>query len=705
MRGLLALCLLLIALTAAHADAPPPQWLPRESWPGGKQYDPRLERTVKFWGTGVPAADLFASVAGQTGVALAFSPADDDNARICLNVYLNPKEPPALRALLVQIGWVMDCAWAVEGEGEQSRYVLLHASIGDGVLERLQQEMEREAADREQRRQEAISEAYPIVLAKLQEIDEARELSREEVLARYRGKDDLMALALLDPERRALAEFCFSLAKEVPLQMYPYRGLEWTTFSAEQRALLRQALRRQMEILAQAAREGILGIQGRWEDWEWVEQELMTVRVRFLGTGFWVWVDRRPARGQPAALGMPVLQLHSDPRLGLPTNTVKATIELRRLLGEEVSQEEEYRLAAEAEGRRSLAARQASVEEQLRTLCHLSPEAEARLSSLELPTPQQLRAPSTAVQTRGPDAPQALWHLQEGVAVWTGMHVISDCFRQPARSIRREFDTIHPEQSGGANVLQFLQAHCVTADEHARRPIGGPPYDWLAVAMRREWGDAGEFLRFRSADREVWRAAFLPPDVVATLDAWLEPHLRADLAWGEGVVVPLDIRKVGGLMRRLSYLQRSYGGVLTYGRPTEETEPARHLFRTTLLRTVQNAAWFYALVGALSDAQWEQAHAEGLRLDAESPVEPPSDGLRERDAPSLEGTVLHIAPVDEATKAKRRSWMGASDWCGAEFYRDDARVEQQYLVTELTLRSYSWHGVAHLVSPPQEYAE
>ena len=100
MRTLVACCLLLVLTTAAHAAAPPPQWLAHESWPGGKQYDPRLERTVQFWGTGVSTADLFASVTAQTGVALTFSPPDDDNTRVCLNVYLNPKAPPTLPASL-----------------------------------------------------------------------------------------------------------------------------------------------------------------------------------------------------------------------------------------------------------------------------------------------------------------------------------------------------------------------------------------------------------------------------------------------------------------------------------------------------------------------------------------------------------------------------------------------------------------------------
>jgi hypothetical protein len=117
-RGVLLFSALLLAglASAAHAGAPDlTPWLPGESYPGGNQEDVRLDRPVQFWDTGVPAADVFATLTSQTGVALGFFPPDDENTRIYLNLYLNPKQPPTLRSLLVQIGWALDCAWAVEG--------------------------------------------------------------------------------------------------------------------------------------------------------------------------------------------------------------------------------------------------------------------------------------------------------------------------------------------------------------------------------------------------------------------------------------------------------------------------------------------------------------------------------------------------------------------------------------------------------------
>ena len=88
----------------AAAEPAPRPWMPQESWPGGQHYDARLDRPVKVWLTGTPLARVFASIQQQTGVAIGFFPADDDNARICVNVYLNPAHPPTLRDLMGMTG-------------------------------------------------------------------------------------------------------------------------------------------------------------------------------------------------------------------------------------------------------------------------------------------------------------------------------------------------------------------------------------------------------------------------------------------------------------------------------------------------------------------------------------------------------------------------------------------------------------------------
>ena len=114
-RVLLAIvvCGALLALGSAGGAAGPVPWAPSESWEGGRQYDPRLEKTVRFWGAGMPLRDVFAGVKEQTGVEIGFWPAGDVNERVCVNLYLNPEKPPTLRELMAQLGWVMDCGFSV----------------------------------------------------------------------------------------------------------------------------------------------------------------------------------------------------------------------------------------------------------------------------------------------------------------------------------------------------------------------------------------------------------------------------------------------------------------------------------------------------------------------------------------------------------------------------------------------------------------
>ena len=76
---------------APEADIHPTPWHPSESWPGGKQFDPRLDQSVSFWGAGIPLKDVFAGVKEQTGVEIGFFPPGDANERICVTLYLNFK--------------------------------------------------------------------------------------------------------------------------------------------------------------------------------------------------------------------------------------------------------------------------------------------------------------------------------------------------------------------------------------------------------------------------------------------------------------------------------------------------------------------------------------------------------------------------------------------------------------------------------------
>ena len=153
MRGvLLATCAVFALAWCASAEAGvtaqageertvPVPWVPSESWPGGRQYDPRLKRTVEFWGAGMPLREVFAAVKEQTGVEIGFWPPGDDNERICVNLYLNPEKPSTLRQLMAQLSWVTDCGFGVSGEEEEEpSYCLLATSMKGGALRRMEEE-------------------------------------------------------------------------------------------------------------------------------------------------------------------------------------------------------------------------------------------------------------------------------------------------------------------------------------------------------------------------------------------------------------------------------------------------------------------------------------------------------------------------------------------------------------------------------------
>jgi hypothetical protein len=712
MRSLLPIMVAALLLTGmAHAAAPPPQWLPQESWPGGRRYDARLERMVTFWGTGVPAADVFASITKQTGVALGFDPPDDDNARICLNVYLNPKEPPTLRDLLVQIGWVLDCAWAVEGEGEQSRYVLLHTDIGNNVLQDLGKESMQEAMARGRQSAEAMTEAEEIALAKLQEIGRSLDLSRDEIIRRYKGKDNLMLLALLDPGKRAMAQFCLTLDQD-QLRRNHGASFKWRDLSAEQQHLLRQALEPELRETAETMRWGGLHPESmralgwsttdRWDNWDWVEREVLGDLSLGLDYGFLLNSSRgpegyEPVPGHPGAfrLGPPGhpqlpavwLRLHRDPR---DEASMQPNIDddLERLLGERVPGEPstEFGEVHPALIRYREERQRALAEKQLAEQIHLSPSAAERLSSLRLPAAL--------------DKPYALWQLQEAVAALSGMHVISDSLWQPARTAKQILDLLHRDQPCEPNALTLLEMTTVATETRERLLYG--TINKTTQLTRWEWGDAGEFLRFRSADRDVWRAAFLPAGVVDTLHDWLAPCLPEDLAQAKQVAVPLDVRRCGALMKQLNYLQRRWGGTLSYGRPTVEAERWRWSFRHQAMTVMQAGGRLYVWLSVLDDDQWKRLQAEGLRVGVDFTIEPDPEDKFRWESELASGTALRLEPATGLERDQFPTWQPGSDWCCLEeLLAPGTRVSQPTrhpLATQVTVRP---ERLPHLVPPAE----
>jgi len=618
MRRVLFVCLLLISLGTAHAAALAPQWLPEESRQGGRQYDARLERTVKFWGTGVPAAEVFASITEQTGVALGFSPPDDDNARICLNLYLNPKDPPMLRDLLAQIGWVMDCAWAEEGEGEARRYVLLHTDIGVGVVARLEEER-RAMYDEQTQRAKDIGEALrPQVVARLADLREALKLSREEAIRRHRGTDDLLLLPLLREPDRTAAQILTELADPVPEALLRGRShaWHWSELTAEQRAELRLALQAYQEAVAPEGRLPSVVKPADVPDsapfvvTAEISQDSVSVHIRSLSP------DPSPGsegRAYWPYLGVGIKLVEDPSRDGL--DRLRFALYVSRLLGEDTTEAERaLRDARTAQGgpvERQRRARAKRIEEQRPTLRPSTGQTLAGLSWRAAPSLRSRRA-------------YVLWQVQEAAAAASGLHVISDCFWQPARMLE------HQVGEPPSSLLDALRLSTFALAPRAAVLNGIP--ESASSRPGWEWGDAGSFLRFRSRDRDFMRGALLPESVEQSLREQFAPYtvgLRDKLAlareqarrsWSSHVLspprltVPLDIRESAELALQVTPLQARWGGVLTYRDPSTPEEAYHQAFKSGLLRgLVWRSGYAYRIIAGLDEEAWSRLNGEGIR--------------------------------------------------------------------------------------------
>jgi hypothetical protein len=706
-RRALFLCVLLVSLTAAHAAAPPPQWLPQESWPGGRQYDPRLERTVKFWGTGVPAADLFASVTKQTGVALSFDPPDDDNARICLNVYLNPEEPPTLREMLVQIGWVMDCAWAVEGAGEQSRYVLLHTSIGKGWFDRLNGDFEREWQARDRREAQAAGEMRAKVVAALRELAPDLDLRRDEAVRKYRGTGNLKLLIVLDPARRALARLFLTFSERLDEFARPNAlgalELDWSVLTPEQRGLAREALRPAVEDRLRQQREGRI-FDEDWADWAAIEALGLTLHLTLADRhgAFYagvVYEVTNPGGGREQRdIEMPSLQLVSDSRLDDSlTIAGDSDVALRRLLGEQISEEEARRAREQQYHARQDQALRERAERELASLPNLSAENTALLSALHPP----LQA----------DRRYALWPLQEAVAAGSGLHVISDCFFQPGELLSRRLELLYPGERPDLSALLVLRAMSVAWGTPAglTQQFGTPPQSGMEGW---EWGDAGAFLHFRSRSRDVWRAALLPQQALGVLASWLTPALPHAIP-AEGslpeVKLALDLHEMSVLLVGLTLEQRQWGGLICYGDPSDPVQQYARVLREGVLAAGTRQSWHYPFFARLTPEQCRQLDGEGLTWGVDISLSDTPESYRRWWSNNVKrGDVVRLDRVesDEADSSTAPAGpsadYAATIWSHFWHMRPDGTGGTGAAIPRnLVLRP---QRLPHLVPPPPEYA-
>jgi hypothetical protein len=140
--------------------------------------------------------------------------------------------------------------------------------------------------------------------------------------------------------------------------------------------------------------------------------------------------------------------------------------------------------------------------------------------------------------------------------------------------------------------------------------------------MRRpswEWGDAGDFLRFRTADRDIWRAAMLPQEFLDWVDSLLKPHLPDPVALVKETrlqfSMPIGLVHMTRMLGKLSDLQMRFGADISYGDPRELVTIVRHQAVRHLIYGAMVRPKFTRLLASLSDAQWEQVKGNGLRCD------------------------------------------------------------------------------------------
>jgi hypothetical protein len=594
---------------AASAVAPSPvltPWLSSESYPNGPRFDPRLDASVVLWRAGLSLEEVFAGVLEQTGVEVAFWPPGDENERLRVTLFLNASDPPTLREIMAQLAWVTDCSFATEETGNREapyRYYLLSTSVGDTAPARLEGDREaalatlREAWEERAPRREEVAD-------RLDEYIAALDLSMEELFTRYEGVDDHLLAAMVDPPRRASVEFLASLddgSRDSLLDngVLPYT---WEELTGDQQGALQSCLRAPMFGFGQRGRREQDG-----RERSWTGADVAQVQVFGLSYGSpMIAAQLNPSdmetRGRrPRFLVSPMLDLVGGRDLAPDEITA-----LRRARGEQVSSENERSLFREwNEARRGEMRSQRQertrrqAEERFAEELGLSAAVEDTLSSLRLPVED--------------DTSYALWQIQEAVALATGLQVVSDCFYQPARSLRAEADSLYPGEDISMTGLLALRLSAIsTEDARGLR--------WMLADDHRagwEWRDAGSFLRFRSRARDLWRAALLQPAALAYLDSWLEPHVAravgADGAAAKANVV-LDAQWTSALAAGLTDLQFAQGGKLICGDPRDKETAYRQTLREAILGALYAASDTLRALASLSESQWEQLRDAGLRV-------------------------------------------------------------------------------------------
>ena len=625
-------------------------WEPGESYQGGKQFDPRMDKPVRVWRGGASLQEVLAELGQQTSIGLGLWPPGTDEPRVPVTLFLNPQRPPSLREVMAQLMWLTRCAFAWSETTDGKAYYLLSTSVGEGAKGKLvaQERIEREQFRSEwQARQESVRQTAS---SRLEEHRSALALSEGEAIARYRGNDDALLLDLLDPSRRAALVLLTSLpADDLGQLLGGSDGLrrEWSAWSPDQQAIIKQAL-------------------GAGNDWPADVMIGISVGGGRAGQGFSL-IARMTGRQRGRPLGRIVGLLRAGDVRG------RDQIALLRLAGEIATPEQE---AAARNQQREI--RQ---EERAASQGEFSERRERALASnRSLSEATTALLSSSAVP--GTDGQADLWELQEAVAKATGLHVVSDCFWPPrfgGPGMRRRaeaqagsaLEALSAASTPGAGWLAAASAGGALGPAGGRRGPGAgrPPFPGggrgrlggMLGDLSMEWGDAGSFLRFRTRSPDMWRGALLPSDVLARLDSWLEPAVTAPAPESPRPGdTPLrgDVEKLCWLAGRLDDLQARLGGAIPYEDPSDQKAARRQELRRATLGLIAFRLPLLRLLATLTPGQWAMARADGLRWGYDlTPDQQASDALRTLtgNVPSerVRDIVIKIGQTDARTITQR----------------------------------------------------
>ncbi len=635
------LVLLLLAPQAARAGAARPVLLPLHGGPtvelwnvsasgaGQPQADLRLDKPVKFWRAGLTLAEVFAGIKAQTGVQIGFWPAEDQILRGRVNLYLSSRERPSLRALMVQLMWATGCTFAcsdVKGQEQARKYYLLSTSVGQGVAARAEREKARAGQARAVAHEEWVSASRRDIEKQLAISANALRLSRRDLLARYRGRDDFLVLTLLDPKRRAALGFVCDLPEQAQKDLLQGKDIfvYWSDLTPRQRADLHAALQFEERWL----NEGTVRVYTGGVDHG---QVVVGAQVQVPGVKF-----NAIGRSYQVVCTQAIPMEEMDPW---------SQIALRRVLGETISPEQE----------------KAYVETWNRAQQQKNARKQNLKSSAGSLTEAMIDTLASLPLALREDRSYALWEIQEIVARASGLNVVSDCFcDMPRNDFRRD--------NAQSSALEALNMACRPRAELAEMLEDSTP-EQVKSCLAWEWGNAGSFLRFRSLHTDIWRASLLPDDVVAQFDQWVAPYLTISSKLGETtrtVLVPLDLRQLAGMVGRLDEMQQRYGLDLIYENPAELASELKQAIREDLDRIVGTDRTFHML-STFTDRQWLKVSSEGLSFGSELSLDQQADIrpylqqalLRSRkQIPAGDGLLKVIAPASNAAASNQGGGPG-----------------------------------------------